>query len=89
MTVQDAWHTRAARRLRDQVIREEPTCRLRLDGCTGLSTTVDHIIARSKRPDLVLVRSNLQGACAKCNYKRGRDPIEELRPAPALSYFQT
>lgn len=77
--------TRAWRKLRAQVIREEPTCRLRLAGCTGLSTTGDHIIPVSARPDLRYVRANVQGACASCNYKRGHTPIgmlDHLRCGP-------
>lgn len=82
------WNTGPGRKLRKQVLAEEPTCRLQLPGvCTGVSTTADHIIPQSQRPDLVLVRSNLQGACAPCNRKRSNNPIEAMRPAPALSYF--
>lgn len=88
MTARDPWRTRAARKLQAQVIREEPTCRLRLDGCTGVSTTADHILTRASRPDLVLVRSNLQGACAHCNYKRGQLPISHVATPPALGFFE-
>ena len=87
MTAKDPWKTRAGRKLRAQVILEEPTCRLQLDGCTGVSDTADHIIPRSQRPDLVLVRSNCQGACAWCNMKRSNNPIEAMRPAKALEFF--
>lgn len=82
-----AINTRAWRTLRAQVVREEPTCKLRLDGCTGLSETADHIIARSERPDLELVRSNLQGACHSCNYKRGNRAVEQVKRPAALAYF--
>jgi 5-methylcytosine-specific restriction endonuclease McrA len=81
--------TWAWRKLRAQVIQEEPTCRLRLPGCTGTSTTADHIIPRSQRPDLTLVRRNCQGACDHCNRKRSNAAIDALRPAPALRYFGT
>jgi 5-methylcytosine-specific restriction endonuclease McrA len=88
-------HDRAWRHLRDQVVREEPQCWLHLPGCTGTSTTADHVIPRSSRPDLTMVRSNLRGACAKCNRKRGRKSIGTIRaaikrasePAPALRFF--
>lgn len=69
---------RAWRVLRDQVIREEPHCWLRLDGCTTWSTTADHIIPVKYRPDLEMVRANLHGACAHCNYTRGAKTIAEL-----------
>jgi 5-methylcytosine-specific restriction endonuclease McrA len=62
--------TTRGRRLNARVVREEPDCRLRLPGCTGLSTTADHIVPVSlggERYD----RANLRGACAHCNYSRG------------------
>lgn len=75
--------SRAWRRLRDQVIREEPDCRIRGPKCTGRSTTADHIIPKSIRPDLTMVRANLRGACGPCNYGRGNriaPPTEGARP---------
>lgn len=64
--------TRAWRKLRAQVIAEEPWCQLRLPGiCTGVSTTADHIIEVDRCPDLAMERSNLRGACAPCNYASG------------------
>lgn len=55
------------RTLRARVLAEEPTCRLQLDdGCTIISTAVDHII----EPDQggpPRDRTNLQGACKHCN----------------------
>lgn len=77
---------RAWRRLRDQVVREEPTCQLRLEGCTGVSTTADHVLPRSQFPELSHARSNLRGSCENCNRKRGADnrakpPKPELQPA--------
>ena len=70
--------TRAWRKLRDQVVREEPLCRLRLDVCTGYSQTADHILTVKSRPDLAMVRSNLQGACHRCNWKRNSKPLSAL-----------
>lgn len=81
-------NTRRWRKLRDRVVREEPVCRLRLEGCTHYSQTADHIITRSQAPRLAYVRSNLQGACHHCNDKRGRQPLSVVRPAPALTIFQ-
>lgn len=71
--------TRAWQRLAAQVIKEEPICWLQLDGCTIRSTTGDHIITASARPDLALVRSNVRGACRHCNNKRGHLPPELAR----------
>ena len=87
MAAKDPWKTRAGRKLRAEVLRQEPTCRLRLPGCTRISTHVDHIIPRSQRPDLALVRSNCQGACAPCNYKRGSNTLEAVQTPRALGYF--
>lgn len=75
----DPRSTRAWRKLRDQVVREEPTCWLRLGRCTLVSTTGDHVIPVTVRPDLALVRSNVKGACANCNEDRGSTPVEALR----------
>jgi 5-methylcytosine-specific restriction endonuclease McrA len=70
--------TRRWRALRREVIRAEPLCRLRLPGCTRLSTTADHIIPISVAPSLRYERSNLQGSCAHCNYARANTPISQL-----------
>ena len=70
--------TRAWRRLRAEVIKAEPSCWLRLPGCTHISTTADHIIPVSVRPDLRMVRANCRGACRHCNYKRGHLPVSQL-----------
>lgn len=89
----DPRHTRAWRKLRDQVVAEEPVCKLQFRGiCTGASTTADHIRTVTDRPDLALVRSNLRGACRPCNDARRNVPDESLqlaRPQPAaLSIFR-
>lgn len=87
----DPRQTRVWRSLRDQVVDEEPTCRLRLIGCTYWSTTGDHIVTVKARPDLALVRSNVRGSCESCNRIRGTQSLEaithlELAPEP-LSFF--
>jgi len=74
----DARNTWAWRRLRDQVVAEEPWCWLKLPCCTGRSETGDHIIPAIDRPDLILVRSNVRGACRACNNSRKNTPIEQL-----------
>jgi 5-methylcytosine-specific restriction endonuclease McrA len=76
-------NTRAWRVLRNRVIREEPTCRLKLDVCTGLSETADHIVPRSQAPRLTYVRSNLRGVCHACNRKRGDNPTTPPALPPA------
>jgi 5-methylcytosine-specific restriction endonuclease McrA len=89
----DPRHTRAWRRLRDQVVAEEPTCRLRFPGiCTLVSTTAAHIKPVVTYPELALVRSNLEGSCAECNKAAGTLPEASLvkgsAPSPALSIFR-
>lgn len=90
--------SRAWRRLRDQVVREEPVCRLRYPGCTIRSVTGDHIIPVKYRPDLKLVRSNVRGACTSCNQLRGsgsprrmaviRRQQQHQSLPPALEFFR-
>ena len=75
----DPRSTWAWRRLRDQVVREEPRCWLRLDVCTGASQTADHLVPVIQRPDLALERRNLRGACHACNMKRKAKPLD-IRP---------
>ncbi|MBB3041009.1 5-methylcytosine-specific restriction endonuclease McrA [Nocardioides soli] len=90
----DPRDTRAWRALRDRVVSEEPTCRLRIVGvCTTVSTTADHIIPVPERPDLAMERTNHRGACASCNRARSNLPDSALvkdsaRPAPALEIFR-
>lgn len=55
-------------RLRAEVLREEPRCRLGLPGCTVVSTEVDHILPRSAGGSDV--RGNLRGVCAACHRRK-------------------
>jgi len=59
------------RRLRAQVLRRDPLCQIRGPKCKRVSTTVDHIIPLSLRPDLAHDLRNLRGACTACNYAGG------------------
>jgi len=54
-------------KIRAQVLKEEPTCALRLPGCTVVSTDCDHIVSRSRGG--TNVRSNLRGVCHSCHKK--------------------
>jgi len=76
-------HDRGAwRRLSRRVIAEEPTCWLRLPGCTQVSTTADHVQPVNTHPHLLLDRANVRGACSACNSLRGDTPphlIDQLR----------
>lgn len=89
----DPRNTRAWRKLRDQVVDEEPTCRLRFPGvCTSQSETADHIIPVVEAPDLAMDRDNLRGSCHACNLHRLAKPLDHvtrLELAPdALSWFE-
>lgn len=56
------------RRLRLLVLARDPVCTI----CwQAPSTTADHVIPLSVRPDLAHVPSNLRGSCGPCNYSRG------------------
>lgn len=70
--------SQAWKRLRRQVVIEEPICWLKLEGCSGQSTTADHIQPVSSHPELALVRANLRGACKSCNRKRGGFPVDRM-----------
>jgi 5-methylcytosine-specific restriction endonuclease McrA len=62
------------------VVVEEPVCWLRLWGCTRRSTTGDHVVPVSVRPEWALLRWNVKGACESCNYRRGGRAVSELGP---------
>lgn len=58
------------RRLRAVVLlRDEGRCRMGLEGCTGVATTVDHVVPKVLGGQDVL--SNLRAACSSCNTKAG------------------
>lgn len=84
-------NARRWRKLRDTIIKAQPTCRLQLAGCTGRSQTADHILTVKTRPDLMWSPANLQGACHRCNRRRNATPIEAILPqrgqAQALTFF--
>lgn len=92
----DPRHTRAWRKLRDEVVAQEPTCRLRFRGiCTGTSATAAHIQPVTTHPELALERTNLVGSCTECNEASGTLPRESLVTGtaddvarPALAVFR-
>ncbi|MCG3754680.1 HNH endonuclease [Amycolatopsis sp. Poz14] len=51
------WH-----RIRRDILKRDPQCRLHYTGCTGRSTEVDHIERGDNH-----AYSNLQGVCTKCH----------------------
>lgn len=88
--IRRARSTREWKNISTTVIHEEPTCQLRIPGiCTVRSTTADHIIPVSVRPDLMMIRTNCQGACKPCNDWRRDMPMVELRARIANGTIQT
>lgn len=75
-----ARRTRAWFALSAQARRDWPICHLRLAGCTRISTTADHIIPATIRPDLFFEPTNIRGACKNCNDLRRDTPINQLGP---------
>lgn len=59
------------RRLRLFILERDPYCQIRGPRCRVISTTADHIIPVSIRPDLAHDPANLRGACGPCNYAGG------------------
>lgn len=73
--------TRQWRRVRALVLaRDGHTCRIRLPGCIGHATHVDHIVLKSKggTDD----PANLRAACRPCNLRRGNTPDPDPAPTP-------
>jgi 5-methylcytosine-specific restriction endonuclease McrA len=72
------------RKLRAQVLQEEPACCI--PDCGRPSSQVDHIIPLSKAPSLGLERSNVRGICATHNASKGDRPAyrckDPLCPEP-------
>lgn len=71
MTANHGRRGRPWRRIRAQVLQEEPRCHF----CGKPSTTVDHVMPLSTHPQLAHVRSNLRGVCRDCNlHKSNHQP---------------
>lgn len=79
MAASDGRKGRPWRRLREQVLREEPVCRW----CRSRpSTVVDHILPLSRYPELAHDRTNLTGSCQPCNSsKHNRVPGQWQPPS--------
>jgi len=73
-------------RLRLIVLAEEPICgECQAEGFIVPSTEVDHIIPIAQRPELRLVRSNLQGLCKPHHSTK---TVAELYCRPLSAYQQ-
>lgn len=77
------------RRLRALVLRDPFDAVCRVVGCGRMSEQVDHVIPRRARPELQLVRANLQGLCQphhaakSAAESRGSQWVAPLRERPA------
>jgi HNH endonuclease len=59
-------------KLRRAILRRDGRlCQIRGRRCTGIATTVHHILPASTHPHLFWEPSNLQAACKPCNYGDG------------------
>lgn len=73
------------KKLRKQVIREQPICKF----CPRPSSHVDHIQDLATHPHLAYTRSNLRGLCMPCHNKRTsnssrhKSPFAKDKPASA------
>jgi 5-methylcytosine-specific restriction endonuclease McrA len=52
-------------------------CQLKLEGCTTIATTADHIVDRAVAGDGL---DNLRAACAWCNGSRGKPGRHDPEP---------
>ena len=67
-----SWGGRRAQAWSAAVLQEHgTTCWLRLDGCTLVATTGDHVLSRHTHPHLAYDVSNGRPACLHCNSSRG------------------
>lgn len=65
------------------IARDGATCRLALTGCTGIATTADHILPRSKGGSNEL--PNLRASCGHCNKSRKDRDLDSLRPQAGVA----
>lgn len=71
-----AWRWRKVRTL--VLVRDGYRCQIRMPGCTGYATEVDHITPRSVNPGLWYSEDNCRAACRSCNNHRGVLPDDRI-----------
>jgi hypothetical protein len=86
-----AYHTAAWRRARERALRNaEWKCEIRLEGCAGAASQVDHVDGIAADPG----HTNLRASCVPCHRKvtaqqgggyRGK-PKPDPRPAPRTQW---
>lgn len=91
MTALPPWGGRKAQAWSRAVLaRSGPVCQLRIPGvCTVVATCADHIIPRSKRPDLQYDVTNGRSACGPCNSSRNDGSRVVAGVVDARSFFET
>jgi 5-methylcytosine-specific restriction protein A len=65
------------RPVRAAILRRDPHCRIRLEGCTTVSTEADHVVPTSEGGSHSV--GNGQGACASCHAKRTQQQAARAR----------
>jgi len=74
------WHTAAWRRARLAALqRAHWRCELRLDGCTGAATQVDHTLGIAADP----THQHLQATCTPCHRRKTAQQGKGFRRAAA------
>lgn len=77
------WTGRRAAEMTARVLeRDGYRCQLRLSVCVGTATSADHIVPKSRAPELTWALSNLQAACGPCNSSK-KDGLHE---GPAVDH---
>ncbi len=70
---------------REQLERDRYRCQIRLDGCTTIATTVDHIHGAANDPNHLHLRSACENCHGKTTAQQGRGyrkPATERDPEP-------
>lgn len=84
------WGSRRDRKWTAAVLaRYGRVCALRLEGCTGVATTGDHIKPRSTHPWLEHDVSNGRPACLSCNRLRGARPLPLVSIDATTEFFES
>lgn len=78
----DIRSTRKWRAFRKQILDRDPLCQLRLEGCTGASQEVDHVIPLSEGGS-PYSPGNCVGACRYCNRRKSAVKLNQNKAAKA------
>ena len=82
------WGGRRAQSWSAAVLREQGrVCALRLEGCTLVATTADHVKPRSTHPHLQYDPANGRPSCSHCNSSRGARALRTVDQVDARGWF--